>query len=144
MVVSREGFCFCLGSLGKLGEGRVSVGERGECGCGCGCGEYRSAASIERSMMWNFLFFFGVERDRAMNVQEDIRKLKRNQHGKRRNAMLLLPPLAHQRKQSPPLKPKKPKKNKKTTALFPPLKLTNSQTKPHATNDDAIFSKPRK
>ena len=61
MVVSREGFCFCLGSLGKLGEGRVSVsvGERGDCGCGCGCGEYRSAASIERSMMWNFLFFFG-------------------------------------------------------------------------------------
>jgi len=61
VVVSREGFCFCLGSLGKLGEGRVSVsvGERGDCGRGCGCGEYRSAASIERSMMWNFFILFG-------------------------------------------------------------------------------------
>jgi len=109
VVVSREGFCFCLGSLGKLGEGRVSVsvGERGDCGCGCGCGEYRSAASIERSMMWNFLFFWGVERDRTVKrTRRYSKNEKQNQHRKEGTRCFCSRP-SHQRKQSPPSKPKK-------------------------------------
>lgn len=52
MVVSREGFCFCLWSLagfGILDRGDVSVEVREEC---CVCrGGYRSVGSIERSIV---------------------------------------------------------------------------------------------
>jgi len=129
VVVSREGFCFCLGSLGKLGEGRVSVsvGERGDCGGEWGCREYRSAASIERSMMWNFNFNLGVERDRTMKRTRRYSKNEKKKFNTEKKERNVFAPA--------PLAPKKTKptsqaqkKKKKNNRIVPPSethKLTN-------------------